>query len=144
MSANRAVLVQSDGKVVTAGQVRYFNTATSAGAAAFAGCGQGKDADKLSPQERARLRQQALDWLRADVKAYRQLLEKAADKAGPAIVQQMQHWLEDGDLAGVRAAESLARLPEAERQDWQKLWKEVEALRHRAAPRPKATSPTRP
>ena len=39
--------------------------------AALAGCGQGVDADKLDAKERARLRQQALDWLRADLKAYR-------------------------------------------------------------------------
>jgi tetratricopeptide (TPR) repeat protein len=62
-------------------------------AAALAGCGQGVDADKLDVKERARLRQQALDWLRADLKAYRQLMEKPAGKAGPAIAQRMQHWL---------------------------------------------------
>ena len=33
-------------------------------AAALAGCGQGKDADKLDGRERGRLRRQALDWLR--------------------------------------------------------------------------------
>ena len=54
-------------------------------AAALAGCGQGVDADKLDAKERARLRQQALDWLRADLKAYQQVLEKSAGKAGPAI-----------------------------------------------------------
>jgi Flp pilus assembly protein TadD len=104
-------------------------------AAALAGCGQGKDA-ALDPQERARLRQQALTWLRADLKAYRRLLEEAANRAGPTIAQRLEHWLEDGDFAGVRAAGSLERLPQAERHDWQQLWKEVETLRQRAAHRP--------
>jgi serine/threonine-protein kinase len=35
--------------------------------AALAGCGRGKDADKLGDDEKARLRTQALDWLRADL-----------------------------------------------------------------------------
>jgi tetratricopeptide (TPR) repeat protein len=67
-------------------------------AAALAGCGQGTDADKLDAKERARLRQQALDWLRADLKAWRQTLDRSPDKAGPAVEQKMQHWLSDGDL----------------------------------------------
>jgi serine/threonine protein kinase/Flp pilus assembly protein TadD len=113
-------------------------------AAALAGCGQGADADKLDANERARLRQQALDWLRADLKAYRQVLEKSAGKAGPAIAQQMQHWLQDGDFTSVRDAESLAKFPETERKEWQKLWQEVEALRQRAARPPKAASAARP
>jgi hypothetical protein len=49
------------------------------------------------------------------------------------IGQRMQHWLQDTDFNGVRGAEALGRLPEAERGDWQKLWDEVEALRQRAA-----------
>jgi tetratricopeptide (TPR) repeat protein len=94
-------------------------------AAAVAGCGQSKDADKLDPKERTALRQQALAWLRDDLKAYRQLLEKEADRAGPAVAKRLQHWLEDGDFAGVRGAKALARLPEAERQAWQQLWAAV-------------------
>jgi hypothetical protein len=38
--------------------------------------------------------------------------------------------------AGVRGAESLARLPEAERQAWQKLWDDVAALLARAQTKP--------
>ncbi len=94
-------------------------------AAALAGCGQGDDADKLDTKERAHLRQQALDWLRADLKAYRQLMEKSTDKAGPMIAQRMQHWLQDGDFAGVRANNALAKLPEEERSACRKLWADV-------------------
>ena len=101
---------------------RRYNAAC---AAALAGCRQGADADKLEAKERARLRRQALDWLRADLKAYRQLLEKSAGKAGPAIAQRMQHWLKDGDFAGVRGDKGLAKLPEEERFVWRKLWADV-------------------
>jgi hypothetical protein len=52
-------------------------------------------------------------------------MDKSAGKAGPAIAQRMQHWLQDTDFAGVRGAEALARLPEGERQSWQQLWADV-------------------
>jgi tetratricopeptide (TPR) repeat protein len=113
-------------------------------AAALAGCGQGKDVDKLGAKERSRLRQQALGYLRDDLKAYRQVLDKSPDKAGPEVAHQMQNWLQDPDFAGVRGADGLARLPEAERPPWQELWEEVEALRRRAAEKPGAARPARP
>jgi serine/threonine protein kinase/Flp pilus assembly protein TadD len=97
-------------------------------AAALAGCGQGKDADQTDDMERARLRRQALDWLRADLAVYRKVLDKEPDKAGPEIVKRMRHWQQDKDFAGVRG-DSLSKLPEAERHNWQRLWEEVEALR---------------
>jgi hypothetical protein len=37
----------------------------------------------------------------------------------------------------VRGKEALAKLPKAERADWQKLWAEVEELRQRAEERQK-------
>jgi serine/threonine-protein kinase len=112
-------------------------------AAALAGCCQGKDATRLDESERAQLRHQALTWLRADLKAYRHMLEQAPDKAGQVIAPRLRHWLEDTDFAGVRGSASLARLPEPERKDWQALWQEVEALRRRAEPTPAAANATR-
>jgi serine/threonine-protein kinase len=95
--------------------------------AALAGCGQGKDADKLDDKEKARLRRQALVWLKAEfVRWARQALsEKSQDWA--SVRQTLRHWEEDTDLAGVRG-EALAKLPEAEREAWQRLWDEVDAL----------------
>jgi serine/threonine protein kinase len=58
----------------------------------------------------------------------------ANDKAVPDVGQHVQHWLGDPDFNGVRAAEALAKLPQAERGDWQRLWEEVAALRQRAQP----------
>jgi hypothetical protein len=39
----------------------------------------------------------------------------------------MQHWQHDPDFNGVRGPDALARLPEAEREDWRKLWDDVAA-----------------
>ena len=37
-----------------------------------------------------------------------------------------EHWLTDPDFAGVRGGDALAKLPDAERQKWQKIWADVE------------------
>jgi hypothetical protein len=95
--------------------------------AALAGCGQGADAAKLDEKERARLRRQALDWLRADLTAWGKLLDKQPEKARAAVQQALRHWQEDSDLAGVRG-DGLTRLPEAELQPWQQLWVDVERM----------------
>ena len=44
----------------------------------------------------------------------------------------MQHWQQDTDFAGVRGTDVIAKLPEAERQEWQKLWNDVADLLKRA------------
>jgi Tfp pilus assembly protein PilF len=105
---------------------------SAACAAALAGCGRGKDAAALGAGERTRLRRQALAWLRADLKAWGQQLDQNPDKTRPLVAQRMQHWQGDADFAGVRGSEALERLPEAERQEWQKLWEDVATLRQRA------------
>jgi tetratricopeptide (TPR) repeat protein len=97
-------------------------------AAALAGCGQGEDADKLDVTERARLRHNALDWLQAELAAWNKVLERDRSKAAPVVREQMEHWLQDADFAGVRGPDALAKLAEAERQGWQKLWAEVRKL----------------
>jgi tetratricopeptide (TPR) repeat protein len=94
-------------------------------AAARAGCGAGKDAVRLSDKDSARLRAQALSWLRDDLAAWRRLLDKAPDQARPAVAQQMRHWLDDPAFARVRGPEALSNLPEAERQPWRQLWDDV-------------------
>jgi hypothetical protein len=129
----------SEAKLYNAAFVRY----RAARVAALAGCGQGqaalvvehahhpgvlKDAGRLGDQERAGLRKQAREWLRADLERWRRLLEKGPDTTRPRIADEMQDWLEDPDFAGLRGAESLARLPVSERRDWQKLWADVTDL----------------
>jgi hypothetical protein len=94
-------------------------------AAARAGCGQGRDAADLDEAGRAGWRRQALAWLRAELEARRRLLESGWPQASPPGPVELQHWLKDRAFAGVREAEALARLPEAERLAWRQLWGEV-------------------
>jgi serine/threonine protein kinase/Flp pilus assembly protein TadD len=126
--SREAIAAKPDLVASPANWIRY----NAACAAALAGCGAGEDASKLTDAERTAHRKQALDWLRADLDAWRGLL----DKERPAVAEQLQHWLRDPDFNGVRGPEALAKLPEAEREGWQKLWADVADLLHRAADKP--------
>jgi tetratricopeptide (TPR) repeat protein len=136
-----AIGAQPDPVASQVNYVRYY----AACAAALAGGGAGKDAAKLTAAERAGFRKQALDWLRADLDAWRKLLDKEPDKARAAVAGKMQHWLQDRDFQGVRGAEALGKLPEAERAGWRKLWADVAATLAKAqkkrGPEDKKASP---
>jgi tetratricopeptide (TPR) repeat protein/serine/threonine protein kinase len=133
-----------DARPGIAENLKAQNRYNAACAAALAGTGQGQDAGRLDDRERTRLRKQALDWLRADLDAWRRLLEKDPEQAGPIVGQQLAHWLEDPDFARVRGPDALCRLPEAERGDWSKLWQQVEALRQRTTGLPRKPHSTGP
>jgi tetratricopeptide (TPR) repeat protein len=96
--------------------------------AARAGCGQGKDAGRLSAADSAGWRRQALTWLRADLVLRSKQLESGPSAQAAQARQALAHWRRDADLAGVRDPEALARLPAAEQAAWRELWAEVEAL----------------
>lgn len=100
--------------------------------AALAGTAQGKDAPRTEA-ERIRLRRQALDWLQAELAAYRQQLQKNTAASRPRVLKKMEHWQRDRDFIGVRGAEALAKLPKSERREWENLWVEVAALRSHAS-----------
>jgi Flp pilus assembly protein TadD len=110
-------------------------------AAVLSSSGQGNDATSLDDTECARLRQQALDWLRADLTAWIDQLGRAsrdpnaesAAKLRAAVLRTLLHWQKDPDLANVRNAEALAHLPDAEREAWGKLWAEVANVVNSAA-----------
>jgi serine/threonine-protein kinase len=97
-------------------------------AAALAGCGRGEDAGQLDDEGRTRWRKQAVEWLRADLTAYGNLLE--GDEPGDLRLarQRLRHWQRDPDLAGLRDPAALARLPADERQACERLWAEVRVL----------------
>jgi serine/threonine-protein kinase len=105
---------------------------TAACAAVLAAAGRGKDAGKLDDKERAGLRRQALEWLRADLAVLADGVENAPRQASPVVRGFLSHWQKSPLLDSVRLEEALAKLPEAERKDWQKLWADVEALRKKA------------
>src|SRR5262249_46297577 len=99
----------------------------AAQAAALGGCGQGADAGNLPDKTRTRLRRQALEWLRADLALWARQADSEA-RVRQTVQQTLRGWQTDATLAGVREAEALALLPEAERQAWGQFWDEVEAL----------------
>lgn len=111
-----------------ADDVQTGNRCNAACAAALAAAGQGVDADQRDDKERARLRQQALEWLRADLALWSKQAENGTPQTQAAVQRTLRRWREDSALAGVREATALEKLPESERSEWKKLWAEVEEL----------------
>jgi hypothetical protein len=103
-------------------------------AAALAAAGRGQDAGPLDDRGRARLRRQALDWLRADLALHSKQLKSWWPGASGHARQVLTHWQKDPDLAGLREKDALAKLPEAEREACLRLWADVAALLDRAGP----------
>jgi predicted ribosomally synthesized peptide with SipW-like signal peptide len=100
----------------------------AARSAALASAGQGVDA--AGPEAaKARLRQRALDWLRADLAAWTRLADDALFRERTR--QALLGWQKDTDLAAVRDAARLALLPDAERGKWRQFWQDVADLLHR-------------
>jgi eukaryotic-like serine/threonine-protein kinase len=104
----------------------------AARAAARAGCGQGRDDPPPDEAARAGLRKQALDWLGAELNAWGRVLDTGDPKARAGVAATLRHWKEDSDLAGIRDAVSLTKLPESESKPWQALWADVDRLLRRA------------
>ena len=46
----------------------------------------------------------------------------------PSVLKMLRHWQKDPDLASVRDAAALAKLPKEERVNWQMLWADVAEL----------------
>jgi eukaryotic-like serine/threonine-protein kinase len=92
--------------------------------------GLGQDAATLDDKEKVRLRKQALDWLRANLALWTKLIDKGPPAA--AIRQTLQQWQQDNDLAGIRDAVALAKLPTEERAALTQLWADVGALLKKA------------
>ena len=109
----------------------------AARAAALAAAGQSQGEPPLDDKERARLRKQALDWLRADLALRTGQLESGQPAARTAVQKTMKQWQEDTDLAGVRDAAALAKLPAKERAAFTTLWADVAALVKQAEEKPK-------
>jgi tetratricopeptide (TPR) repeat protein len=102
-------------------------------AAALAGCGKREDAAQVDEAERGRWRQQALDWLRADLALWAKQLEgEKAAEARATVQKKLRRWQQDPDLAGVRDDTALAKLPDAVRQAWRQFWSDVQQLLDRA------------
>jgi serine/threonine-protein kinase len=107
---------------------RYY----AARAAAQAGCGRGTDAAGLGPAERARWRRQALEWLRADLAAWVQVLDGDSAPARGRVRSALILWRDDPDLSCVREAAELDHLAPDEQKEFLALWADLAAALARA------------
>jgi eukaryotic-like serine/threonine-protein kinase len=108
---------------------RRYNAACFA---ALAAAGQGEDAAKLDDNERRRLRQQALDWLKANLTFWGNRFNSGPPQPRPGLVKVLSRWQEDPDLAGIRDAAALAKLPADEQKAFTQFWADVAVMLKKA------------
>ena len=105
-----------------------FHRYNAACCAALAAAGQGEDAARLHEIEKARLRKQALEWLRVELALWIKVIESGPPAQRAEVLRQLKHLPQDSDLAGIRDAEAVAKLPAEERAAYEKLWSDVTSL----------------
>jgi tetratricopeptide (TPR) repeat protein len=106
--------------------------------AARAAAGQDEEGAALGVKEWGHLANLALKWLRAD------LAGRASQAKDPrlwwVVREKLTSWKTDPALASVRDPASLAAMPPADRNAWEALWRDVDAVlasvAQRAVPRP--------
>jgi tetratricopeptide (TPR) repeat protein len=84
--------------------------------------GQSAEDARQGEPERAVKRSQALDWLRANLESTAKLRND-----GEVLWWSLTAWQSDPALASVREPAALAKLPDAERERWRRLWTDVAA-----------------
>jgi WD40 repeat protein/serine/threonine protein kinase len=104
----------------------------AARAAVLAAAGQGKDRRPLDDEAKAKLRRQALDWLKAELTAWSKHIESGPPQNRLNISLQLSDWKQDNDLAGIRDAAALAKLPAEEKKAFLQLWTDVAELKKKA------------
>jgi tetratricopeptide (TPR) repeat protein len=102
-------------------------------AAALAAVGYGEDAKEISVEKLASLQQSTHDWLRADLAALAKLVEQSDKESRQFVQQRLTHWQHNANLIAVREKKWLDAMPDADRERWQKLWTDVNALLELAA-----------
>src|SRR5262249_55249678 len=94
-------------------------------AAARAGCGHGEDAPGVGEAEGKQWRNQARQWLRAELAARVRSLDADPTAARLGVREALTRWQKEPDLAGLREPGELNKLPPDERKDCPALWDEV-------------------
>ncbi len=94
----------------------------AAGAYVQAAAGQRAEDSRRGEAERAGMRRQALVWLRANLELTTKLRND-----GKVLNLSLSTWLSDPALASVRDLAALAKLPDVEREPWQRLWTDLAA-----------------
>jgi serine/threonine-protein kinase len=130
---------QSQPKLAEDMQAHYRCSAVCA--AALAASGQGKDDPPLNQETRSHWRKQAIEWFKINLVACSELLA-AQPQVRQFALQELRNWKSDSDLAGLRDAKMLAKLPGDEQSACRALWVEVDALL--AKSRGASPKPSRP
>jgi serine/threonine-protein kinase len=114
-----------DASLVDNRQMTYrYNAACYA---ALAGSEDGRNAIHLGDDERAAWRTQARRWLRDEITKWSKSANGSAQVRDIAR-QQLANFRQDADLAGLRDPEQLAKLSQAERDECNALWSEVDRM----------------
>lgn len=113
-------------------QQHPYNAACSAALAALDLAGSGKengqdDASGSNSEEGTEFHELASAWLNSELDRWEKFVEAHPDQV-ELVAKTMRHWQQDADLIGVREAEHLAGLPDAQRQTLEKLWTRVESF----------------
>jgi len=85
----------------------------------------GENGTDLNETERARMRGLAREWLLSDLEVWKKVLELNRTTGREIVNQQLVRWQSDPDLAGVREASELEKLPPDQHRDFAKLWDNV-------------------
>jgi serine/threonine-protein kinase len=108
--------------------------------AAAAGCGLGKDENKVDEPQRARWRKQAREWLRADLAMWTAKLAGDSPLERNLARRMLTHWQTDPDLAGIRELTALDELKANERTDCFAFWHDVRAALKRTGGHPEVAA----
>jgi len=99
----------------------------AARAAALAGCGRGADVSGLGDEEKAQLREQARQWLRAELAARARVMSAGPAEARGAHRLVLTRWRSESDLVGLRDPSELSKLAPEERSQLLALWADLTA-----------------
>jgi tetratricopeptide (TPR) repeat protein len=95
--------------------------------AVLAGTGQAEKEAALKEEDKAKLRRQALEWLEADLEAWKRLYQFTVVPPKEFVLQRVRLWLKEPSLKNVREPD-LAKLPAEERAKWARFWADVKAF----------------
>ena len=123
--------LEADPKLTDDRQMQHRYNAACAASLAAAALGQNEP--PLDEDAQTRLRKHALEWLTAELATWSTLLESGPPEAKALIAQTLKHWQQDSDLAGIRDAAELTKLPESERGAWEWLWRQLDELLAKAS-----------
>jgi tetratricopeptide (TPR) repeat protein len=101
--------------------------------AALAAADQGKDPDKLTAEDKTKLRAQALTWLQADLQQWSKLFQARDLKALPGLLTRLPAWPQEAAFAPFRDTKEQAKVPADEQKEWARLWADVDQLAKQSA-----------